>query len=59
VDLLGVNIDIITKNTETLIDASKHISLKVNAEKTKYMSNGVFWDVTLCGSCRNRRFGGS
>jgi hypothetical protein len=21
--------------------------------------NGVFWDVTPCGSCRNRRFGGS
>jgi hypothetical protein len=23
------------------------------------MKNGVFWDVTLCGSCRNRRFGGT
>jgi hypothetical protein len=22
------------------------------------MMNGVFWDVTLCGSCKNRRFGG-
>jgi hypothetical protein len=22
------------------------------------MNNGVFWDVTLCGSCKNRRFGG-
>jgi hypothetical protein len=21
------------------------------------MTNGVFWDVTLCGSCKNRRFG--
>jgi hypothetical protein len=21
--------------------------------------NGVFWDVTLCGSCKNRRFGGT
>jgi hypothetical protein len=21
------------------------------------MKNGVFWDVTLCGSCKNRRFG--
>jgi hypothetical protein len=21
------------------------------------MKNCVFWDVTLCGSCRNRRFG--
>jgi hypothetical protein len=23
------------------------------------MMNGVFWDVTLCGSCKNRRFGGT
>jgi hypothetical protein len=22
------------------------------------MTNGVFWDVTPCGSCKNRRFGG-
>jgi hypothetical protein len=22
------------------------------------MKNGVFWNVTLCGSCKNRRFGG-
>jgi hypothetical protein len=23
------------------------------------MKNGVFWDVTPCGSCKNRRFGGA
>jgi hypothetical protein len=23
------------------------------------MQNGVFWDVTSCGSCKNRRFGGT
>jgi hypothetical protein len=23
------------------------------------MKNGVFWDVMLCGSCKNRRFGGT
>jgi hypothetical protein len=23
------------------------------------MKNGVFWDVTLCGSFKNRRFGGT
>jgi positive regulator of sigma E activity len=23
------------------------------------MNNGVFWDVTSCGSCKNRRFGGA
>jgi hypothetical protein len=37
VNLLGDNIDIIKKNTETLIDASKEIGLEINVEKTKYM----------------------
>jgi hypothetical protein len=23
------------------------------------MKNGVFWDVTPCGSCKNRRIGGT
>jgi hypothetical protein len=37
VNLLGDNTDTITKNTETLIDASKQFGLEVNTEKTKYM----------------------
>jgi hypothetical protein len=36
-NLLGYNIHTITKNTQTLIDASKEVSLEVNPEKTKYM----------------------
>jgi hypothetical protein len=36
-NLLGDKIDIIKKNTETLIGASKQVGLKVNAEKTMYM----------------------
>jgi hypothetical protein len=24
-----------------------------------WAKNGVFWDVTPCGSCENRRFGGT
>jgi hypothetical protein len=23
------------------------------------MKNGVFWDITSCGSCNNRRFAGT
>jgi hypothetical protein len=23
------------------------------------LKNGVFWDVTPCGTCKNRRFGGT
>jgi hypothetical protein len=26
---------------------------------TRVLRNGVFWDVTPCGSCKNRRFGGT
>jgi coproporphyrinogen III oxidase-like Fe-S oxidoreductase len=36
-NLLGDNIDTIKKNTKSLIDASKEISLEINVEKTKYM----------------------
>jgi hypothetical protein len=25
----------------------------------KIMKNGIFWNVTPCGSCKNRRFGGT
>jgi hypothetical protein len=36
-NLLGDNIDTIKKNRENLTDASKEVSLEVNAKKTKYM----------------------
>jgi hypothetical protein len=36
-NLLEHNIDIISKNTEMLTDASKEVGSEVNTEKTKYM----------------------
>jgi hypothetical protein len=37
VNLLGDSVNIITENTETLLEASRDIGLEINAEKTKYM----------------------
>jgi hypothetical protein len=41
VNLLGENKNIIKKNAETLLDASKEIGLEVNSEKTKYMLSRI------------------
>jgi hypothetical protein len=37
VNLLGDNMHIIKKSTETLTDASNEVGLEVNADKAKYM----------------------
>jgi hypothetical protein len=54
VNLLGDNIDIINKNTEILIDASKEVGLEVNIEKTKHML--VSWDQNA-GQTREIKIG--
>jgi hypothetical protein len=37
IHLLGVSINIIKENTETLLDASRDVGLEINAEKKKHM----------------------
>jgi hypothetical protein len=55
---LGDNIDIIYRNTATLIDASKEIGLEGNSEETKYMllsrqqNSGYYHDINVA----NRSF---
>jgi hypothetical protein len=34
-----------------------YICINLNVEHIYLKKNGVFWDVTTCGSCKNRRFG--
>jgi hypothetical protein len=60
VNLLGDNVAIMNKNTETLIDASTEVGLEINVEKTKYMllsrhqSAGQDRDITIAnGSFEN------
>jgi hypothetical protein len=35
------------------------ISVRFEVFTAVTMKNGVFWDITPCGSCRNRRFEGT
>jgi hypothetical protein len=35
----------------------KHVFLLYN--HSQYLKNTAFWDVSPCGSCKNRRFGGT
>jgi hypothetical protein len=53
------------KITEAL-DFVHHPGLKTRTQCVRFevftavaMKNGVFWDVTPWGSCKNRRFGGT
>jgi hypothetical protein len=39
------------------LNVSDHVRFAVFTAVTK--ENGVLWDVTPCGSCKNRRFGGT
>jgi hypothetical protein len=36
---------------------TRHTVLRFEIFTAVTMKNGVFWDVTPCGSCKNRRFG--
>jgi hypothetical protein len=40
---------------ETFYNISINVRFEVFTAVT--MKNGVFWDITLCGSCKSRRFG--
>jgi hypothetical protein len=41
------------KTTNKIVD----VKFEVFTAATKMI--GIFWDVTPCGSCNNRRFGGT
>jgi hypothetical protein len=43
--------------TESFVNKLYFVRFEVFTAVT--MKNGVFWVVTPCGSCKNRRFGGT
>jgi hypothetical protein len=58
VNLLGVNIDTIKKNTESLIDDSKEVGLEFNTDKSNYCNmkaesqdDEVRIDAHILGNC--------
>jgi ribosomal protein S2 len=57
VNLQRDNIDTIKRNTQTLIDSTKEVSLEVNTERTKYMllsshqNAGKSHDIKLGNRC--------
>jgi hypothetical protein len=52
--LVPISAGTVPKYTGT---AFLHVRFEVLTAVT--MKNGVFWDVTPCGSCKSRRFGGT
>jgi hypothetical protein len=50
-------------NAKTIGVTAKHAAVIDTKGKrqgiTLFIKNCVFWDVTSCGSCKNRRFGGT
>jgi hypothetical protein len=34
-----------------------YVCVRFEVSTAVTMKNGVFWDVTPCGSCKNQRFG--
>jgi hypothetical protein len=49
----------VLKCTRILSNMNLKIYVRFEVFRAVTMKNGVFWDVTPCGSCKNRRFGGT
>jgi hypothetical protein len=48
------------QEVQIFLICNKHFKdVRVEVSTAVTMKNGVFWVVTPCGSCKNRRFGGT
>jgi hypothetical protein len=56
---ISTDMGIILKRALREIDTSLLNFVRSEVFTAVAMKNGVFWDVTPYGSCKNRRFGGT
>jgi hypothetical protein len=52
-------VNMIRKLSPSTVSIVRHTVVGFEVFTAVIMKNAVFWDVTLCGSCKNRRFGGT
>jgi hypothetical protein len=55
--LFYVNMQALPGKTDEVNIASRLSYVRFEVFTAVTMKNCVFWDVTLCGSCKNRRLG--
>jgi hypothetical protein len=48
---------VLARTTRLIISENDILHVRFEVFTAVTMKNGVFWDVTPCGSCKNRRFG--
>jgi hypothetical protein len=52
-------IDLIPDRDRSRVLVNNVMNVRFEVFTAVTMKNGDFWDVTPCGSCKNRRFGGT
>jgi hypothetical protein len=57
--MFGPYKDEVTGGCRKLHNEELHDFLRFEVFTAVTMKNGVFWDVTPCGFCKNERFGGT
>jgi hypothetical protein len=57
--MMKINITFLSLRKQTLCVKKESINVRFEVFTAVTMKNGIFWVVTPCGSCKNRRFGGT
>jgi hypothetical protein len=52
-------LSVLRLSTQIILPFILPVSSEILKQLLQSRKNAVFWDVTPCGSCKNRRFGGT